>query len=206
MKPQSLGDSAAFGIDCRVQLPGIAQVNPMVCLLPDFSVANRPQGSYTLGPRRTVFSPGARSAWPFPEIDEDRGTCADFRESQMRHISPPRRVFGPVYRAERRAGNGSHLGRGRMTTGSTKPDAKHVSACAFVIARPPVDRLVATSRCALGALSLNPTAAHGAPQRSPARRVRSVGARRPGAHFNGYQKNAGGWHPPGRNTDRRQQR
>jgi len=140
-----------------------------------------------------------------PGNDEDRGTCADSCESRMRHISPPRRVFGPVFRAERRAGHGRHLGRGRMTTGSTKPDAKHQLSCAFVIARPPVDRL-ASPRCASGALSLNPLAAHGAALRSPARRVQSVGARRPGAFVYGYQAHVGGWHPPGRNADRCQQR
>ena len=205
MRPQSLGDSAAFETGCWLHRLPIGRLNPPVSLLPDFLVANWPQQTYTLIPRRTVFSPGARSAWPFPEIEDDRGTCAQSCESRMRHISPPRRVFGPVYRAERRAGHGRHIGRGRMTTGSTKPDAKHDFACAFVIARPPVDRLVST-RCAFGALSLNPLAAHGAALRSPVRRARSVGARRPGAHFNGYQKNAGGWHPPGRNTDRCQQR
>ena len=202
MRPQCLGDSAAFGTNPLPPAVARPRLNPMVSLPPEFSVANQSQRTYTLGPRRTVLSPGARSAWPFPEIDEDRGTCAVSCESRMRHISPPRRVFGPVYRADRRAGHGRHLGRGRMTTGSTKPDAKPFSACAFVIARPPVDRL-ASSRCAFGALSLNPSAAHGAPQRSPVRRVRSVGARRPGASVYGYQKNAGGWHPPGRNTDRR---
>ena len=148
---------------------------------------------------------GRRSAWPFPEDCEDRGTCAQFRESRMRHISSPRTSFRSLG-AERHARIWAcHIGRGWMTTGSTKPDAKHFSACAFVIARPPAARLARTD-CASGAPSLNLLAAHGATQRSPVRRARAVGARRPGAQFNGYQKNAGGWHPPGRNPDCRQQR
>ena len=201
MRPQSLGDSAALD-PRKPPITGSASTGTTLRFpyLWSFRLPIRPNG-----PTRMSEADCLLARWNFglavPGNDEDRGTCAGFCESRMRHISPPRRVFGPVFRAERRAGSGRHIGRGRMTTGSTKPDAKHQFACAFVIARPSVDRL-ASPGCAPGALSLNPLAAHGATQRSPVRRVRSVGARRPGASVYGYQAHVGGWHPPGRNTDR----
>ena len=202
MRPQSLGDSAAFDVPKprETGLPS-SRLTLWFRYSRSFRLPIRRNGHTRMNEADCLLARW-KIGLAVPGNDEDRGTCAGFCESRMRHISPPRRVFGPVYRAERRAGPGRHLGRGRMTTGSTKPDAKHFLSCAFVIARPPVDRLAAP-RCALGALSLNPLAAHSAALRSPARRVQSVGARRPGASVYGYQAHVGGWHPPGRNTDRR---
>ena len=48
-----------------------------------------------------------------------------------------------------------------MTTGSTKPDAMPVFACAFVIARPPVARLRTLNGASRA--SLKTMAAHGVP-------------------------------------------
>ena len=201
MRPQSLGDSAAFRTNAAHEDTGSTALTSWFRYCRSFRLPIQANG-HTRKSEADCLHARWKIGLAVPGNDEDRGTCADFCESRMRHISPPRRVFGPVYRAERRAGHGRHIGRGRMTKGSTKPDALHSQACAFVIARPPVDRL-ASHGCAFGALSLNPLAAHRAERRSPVRRVRSVGARRPGASVYGYQKNAGGWYPPGRNTDRR---
>ena len=201
MRPQCLGDSTAFGTESRREAHWSRALTSWFRYCRSFRLPIRPNG-HTRKSEADCLHARWKIGLAVPGNDEDRGTCAVFCESRMRHISPPRRVFGPVYRAERRAGHGRHIGRGRMTRGSTKPDAMHSQACAFVIARPSVDRLTSHG-CASGALSLNPLAAHGAALRSPVRRVRSVGARRPGASVYGYQQNAGGWHPPGRNTDRR---
>ena len=54
---------------------------------------------------------------------------------------------------------------------------------------------------ALRAISLEPLASHGATPGGPVRRSIGVGARRRGVPLHGYQENAGGCHPPGRNTD-----
>jgi hypothetical protein len=178
----------------------------MVSLSREFSIANQQQGSYTLLLRRTVA--------PAPR---DHGVAHSRKARRQRDLRRTADVpnaahltastsFRPVSgRAVRRV-SGDHIGRGWMTTGSTKPDAMPLSACAFVIAARPVSRLGFTLGASPGASTLKPMAAHGARHRSPVRRVRSVGARRPGVSLNGYQKNAGGWHPPGRNADRRHQR
>jgi hypothetical protein len=201
MRPQSLGDSAAFRTSRRTKAVEATPQTSGIRYCRSFRLPI-PCNGHTRKSEADCLHARWKIGLAVPGNDEDRGICASFRESRMRHISPPRRVFGPVYRAERRAGDGRHNGRDRMTRGSTKPDAMHFQACAFVIARPPVDRLLASHERASGALSLNPLAAHRAERRSPVRRVRSVGARRPGASVYGYQENAGGWHPPGRNTDR----
>jgi hypothetical protein len=201
MRPQCLGDSAAFRTTPCAKPVDVAAQPPGFVAGRSFRLPIQSNG-HTRKSEADCLHARWKIGLAVPGNDEDRGICAGFRESRMRHISPPRRVFGPVYRAERRAGHGRHKGRDRMTRGSTKPDAMPFQACAFVIARPPVDRLASHER-AFGALSLNPLAAHRAERRSPVRRGRSVGARRPGAIIYGYQENAGGWHPPGRNTDRR---
>ena len=151
----------------------------MVSLLPEFSVANSPQGSYTLEMRRTVSGPGRRSAWPFPESLKTEGLarvsaslgCGTFHRLNEFSASSLGRAM--------RLCQARHIGRGRMTTGSTKPDAQHFS-CAFVIVRSPVHRLASSAR-ANGAVHLNLSAAHCATHRRPVRRSRLAGARRPGA-------------------------
>ena len=96
---------------------------------------------------------------------------------------------------------------------ATKPDAIKLSDCAFVMHRSPVQAFHSHSgACATAssgascAIDFTQYASHGATLRSPVRRAFVVGARRRGVLFYGYQENAGGCHPPGRNTDRRHQR
>ena len=205
MKPQPLGDSAAFrggNLQNRRRSP---RRTPPFPGGREFSVANRRQRSYTLDPRRTVSAPGRRSAWPFPESPMAEGLA---RISASLGCGTFHRLdeFSALLRAERAHHIlVRHIGRGRMTTGSTKPDALLSIACAFVIARPPAPHLASSARLS-GAVQLNPSAAHGMTHRRPVRRSRIAGARRPGASLYGYQTNAGGRQPPGRNTDRRYQR
>ena len=181
-----------------------SSLNLMVSLPREFSVANRGQSAlhavFEAAVARTRANNGvghSRKAWR----QRDLRRTADVPDAA--HLTASTSFRPRMGRAARRS-SGAHLGRGWMTTGSTKPDAMPVSACAFVIAAQPVLNLGiphgAIFRCAT---PLKPLAAHGATQRRPVRRFRSVGARRPGAPLNGYQKNAGGWHPPGRNADRR---
>src|SRR3569832_27083 len=178
----------------------------MVSLSREFSIANQQQGSYTLLLRRTVApAPCDHGVADSRKAKRQRDLRCNTNVPDAAHLAAST-SFRPVPgRAVRRV-PGDHIGRGWMTTGSTKPDAMPLPACSFVIAAQPVACLGFTHGAHPGALTLKPEAAHGARHGSPARRVRSVGARRPGVILYGYQKNAGGWHPPGRNTDCRHQR
>lgn len=178
----------------------------MVSLLREFLIANQRQGSYTLLLRRTA-----------PRIPRDHGPARSRKARWQRDLRRNADVrdaahlvastsFRPVW-AERCAGFPATNRKRLMTTGSTKPDAMPLPACSFVIAAQPVPRLGFTLGASLDCAStLKPGAAHGATHGGPVRRTRSVGARRPGVNLYGYQKNAGGWHPPGRNTDCRHKR
>jgi len=179
----------------------------MVSLSREFSIANQQQGSYTLLLRRTA-----------PCTPRDRGPARSRKARRQRdlrwnadvpnaaHLAASTSFRPAPGRAVRRV-SGDHIGRGWMTTGSTKPDAMPLPACSFVIATRPVSRLGIFVGATCGCASTpKPMAAHGARRRSPVRRPRSVGARRPGVMLHGNQENAGGWHPPGRNPHRCYQR
>jgi len=179
----------------------------MVSLSREFSIANQQQGSYTLFLRRTA-----------PCTPRDHGPARSRKARWQRDLRWNADVpdaahltastsFRPVPGRSVRRVSGDHLGRGWMTTGSTKPDAMPLPACSFVIAARPVSHLGFTLGATFGCAStLKPMAAHSARRRSPVRRPRSVGARRPGVMLHGNQENAGGWHPPGRNPHRCYQR
>ena len=100
------------------------------------------------------------------------------------------------------------IGRGQMAHGRTKRDAIDTTDCRFVTnyRAATTAQLGATDISVASATSLNPFASHGALHRTPARRRPLVGARRRGALYYGYQENAGGCHPPGRDPDCRHSR
>ena len=173
----------------------------MVSLPPEFSIANQRQAPYTLLLRRAAArTPRDHGIGRSRNARRQRDLRWYAEVPDAAHFTASRSFRPRSGRAVRRV-SGAHIGRGWMTTGSTKPDATPLFACAFVITARPVSRLdISIGANCLRASTHKRLAAHGATQRRPARRFRSVGARRPGV-LNGYQKNAGGWHPPGRNPD-----
>jgi hypothetical protein len=89
-----------------------------------------------------------------------------------------------------------------MARKRTKRDAIELSDCRFVTQHLPAMTITTGAFKAelLRATHPKPFASHSATARMPVSPRLSVGARARGVHY-GYQENAGGCHPPGRNTD-----
>lgn len=90
-------------------------------------------------------------------------------------------------------------GRGPMALRRTKRDAIRTTDCAFVMSL--TSATASQNIGAFCATPLKPFASQGAIRMRPACRTVLVGARRRGVQSYGYKENAGGCHPPGRNTD-----
>jgi hypothetical protein len=89
----------------------------------------------------------------------------------------------------------------------TKRDAIDVNDCRFAMLHLPAMTIYAgaPNTCVSRAFTFKPFASHSAMRRMPVSRRPLVGARARGVYY-GYQENAGGCHPPGRNTDCRYSR
>src|SRR3569623_374020 len=113
----------------------------MVSLSPEFSIANQRQAPYTLLVRRTVArTPRDHGVAQSRKARRQRDLRWNADVPNAAHLAAST-SFRPVSgRAVRRV-PGDHIGRGWMTTGSTKPDAMPLPACSFVVAAPPVSRL-----------------------------------------------------------------
>jgi hypothetical protein len=138
----------------------------------------------------------------FPELGTSGLKCGTFGASYGRI---PTRTGS---KSGRQATAGRSQGRGLMASGQSIGDAKHHSVRAVVFDRAPALVLLSVTggsaalrSGAHGALSLEPFVSRGKPTGRPACRLMTVGARRRGVTFYGYKAHAGGWHPPGRNTD-----
>ncbi len=97
---------------------------------------------------------------------------------------------------------GSPIGRGQMARRRTIRDAIEQDDCRFATLQlsAMTNHIGALKAELLRAPTPKPFASHCATRRIPVLRRPLVGARRRGVHY-GYQENAGGCHPPGRNTD-----
>jgi len=149
------------------------------------------------GPDRSAAAKLEFPDWKFRVLK-----CGTFGASYER--IPAR--FGP--KSGRQAMAGRSQGRGLMASGQSIGDATDFSVRAVVSDRAPALVLLsmtggfaALRKGASGALSLEPFVSRGKPTWRPACRPMLVGARRRGVSFNGYKAHAGGWYPPGRNTD-----
>ncbi len=176
----------------------------------DFPVANRSQHPYTLEGKRELL---ARPVWAVfgPPQRRGRGAVRERRvfsgtgseaafpalRYEFRFLSD-RTVVGVMYVAD------NPIGRGQMARKRTRRDAIEHDDCRFAMLHLSalINHTGAHEAELLRAPTPKPFASHCATRRGPAIRNPLVGARARGV-FYGYQENAGGCHPPGRNTDRR---
>lgn len=170
---------------------------------------------------------------PFPRntptrLDEAQAFCRTCtarpkRETAARKVSPARSQclpaavqkrqilrfatnFGPQGRtaAATPSGCGSPIGRGHMARRRIERNAIELNDCRFATLQlPAMTTYTGAPKAELPrAPTPKPYASHSAISGRPFPRLRLGGARVRGVH-NGYQENAGGCHPPGRNTDYR---
>jgi len=209
MSPEHSGNSAALRSEGQQRNretgsnPQLLSFLLPICGIGLTAILRRPAAA-------TICRSGATC--PRPDGRQRRPVCASFQCAgrDAAHLTPLTVNLG-LSRPKSRRFSWPRLSRkGLMATGRTNSDAIPNSGCPFVFSRPGAFALhihggvrAATRPGAQRASFLDLYASHGATPGGPACRSVGVGARRRGVPLHGYQENAGGWHPPGRNTHRR---
>lgn len=173
----------------------------------DFPVANQTQHPYTLMVEALASSQtnlrGQIATTSGLEVAGRRGETAP--ETRIRCGKSCASIGISVSREPdgcQRPSASNPIGRGQMARRRTKRDAIEITDCRFAMLHLPALTISAGAPNAEVSrpTPLKPFASHCATGRTPVFRRPLVGARARGVHY-GYQENAGGCHPPGRNTD-----
>jgi len=173
----------------------------------EFPVANWPRHPYTLRAKRKLSDAGFCSPQALAATRKATGKGIE-ETSLTRFRSGISCAFYEFRSHSDRTAAGqssdarSPIGRGQMARRRTTRDAIEQDDCRFATLQlsAMTSHIGALKAELLRAPTPKPFASHCATRRIPVLRHPLVGARRRGVHY-GYQENAGGCHPPGRNTD-----